>query len=68
MFKVIVRNTYDEVSAEAFKVIQEVMQKEHPVLGLATGSTPLGLYREMIRDHKENGTSYKNTVTFNSGV
>lgn len=65
MFKVIVRNTYDEVSAEAFKVIQEVMQKEHPVLGLATGSTPLGLYREMIRDHKENGTSYKNTVTFN---
>ena len=33
MFKVIVRNTYDEVSAEAFKVIQEVMQKEHPVLG-----------------------------------
>lgn len=65
MFKITIRPTYDEVSAEAFKIMQEVMRKERPVLGLATGSTPLGLYKEMIRDHQENGTSYHNTVTFN---
>ena len=35
------------------------------VLGLATGSTPIGMYREMIRDHEENGTSYRNVRTVN---
>lgn len=65
MFNIIVRDTYDEVSAEAFKPMKEVMAKEEPVLGLATGSSPVGLYKEMIKDHKENGTSYKDVVTFN---
>jgi glucosamine-6-phosphate deaminase len=35
------------------------------VLGLATGSTPIGVYRELIRMHKEDGLSFKNVVTFN---
>ncbi len=65
MFKIVVKKTYEEVSAEAFKLIKEVMTKEKPVLGLATGSSPVGLYKEMIEDHRENGTSYKNVVTFN---
>lgn len=38
---------------------------ESPVLGLATGSTPVPLYRELIRLHKEEGLSFKNVVTFN---
>ena len=62
---VIIRDTYEEVSKEAFAVMKEVLQKDKPVLGLATGSTPVGLYQEMIRDHKENGTSYKEILTFN---
>ena len=66
MFHVTVKDTYDEVSAEAFKVMKEVMYGDHtPVLGLATGSSPVGLYKEMIRDHNENGTSYKDILTFN---
>lgn len=66
MFKVIVVKDYNEMSKEAFKVMKEVVtSKESPVLGLATGSSPIGLYKEMIQDHKENGTSYKNVVTFN---
>ena len=65
MFNIIVKDTYDEVSLEAFKIMHEVMQKDSPVLGLATGSSPVGLYKYMIRDHKDNGTSYKNVVTFN---
>jgi glucosamine-6-phosphate deaminase len=32
---------------------------------LATGTTPIGLYKEMIKDHKENGTSYKGIRTVN---
>ena len=35
------------------------------VLGLATGSTPTRLYRELIRLHKEDGLSFKNVITFN---
>lgn len=38
---------------------------ETPVLGLATGSTPVGVYRELIRIHKDEGLSFKNVVTFN---
>ncbi len=35
------------------------------VLGLATGSTPLKLYTELIRLHKEKGVSFANVITFN---
>ncbi|MEX2153401.1 MAG: glucosamine-6-phosphate deaminase [Gemmatimonadaceae bacterium] len=35
------------------------------VLGLATGSTPIGVYRELVRKHKEEGLSLKHVVTFN---
>ena len=35
------------------------------VLGLATGSTPVGLYRELIRLHKEEGLDLSRVVTFN---
>ncbi len=35
------------------------------VLGLATGSTPLGIYRELIRLHREEGLDLSGVVTFN---
>ena len=35
------------------------------VLGLATGSTPVKLYKELIRWHREEGLSFRNVVTFN---
>ncbi|HEX7052060.1 MAG TPA: glucosamine-6-phosphate deaminase [Longimicrobiales bacterium] len=35
------------------------------VLGLATGSTPVGIYRELIRLHREAGLDFSNVVTFN---
>jgi glucosamine-6-phosphate deaminase len=38
---------------------------EQTVLGLATGSTPIGVYRELIRMHREEGLSFENVVTFN---
>ena len=38
---------------------------ERAVLGLATGSTPIGVYRELIRMHREEGLSFANVVTFN---
>lgn len=64
--KVIVTQNYNEMSEKAFKIVKEVVvNNKNAVLGLATGSTPLGLYAEMIKDHKENGTSYKDVKTLN---
>ncbi|HEX5580467.1 MAG TPA: glucosamine-6-phosphate deaminase, partial [Gemmatimonadaceae bacterium] len=38
---------------------------QRAVLGLATGSTPIGIYRELIRLHREEKLSFANVVTFN---
>ena len=57
---------YDQMSEEALKIILDVVKnKPDAVLGLATGSTPLGLYAKMIEDHKNNGTSYAECRTVN---
>lgn len=64
--KVIVVKDYEEMSLKAFEVMSEIVKnKPDAVLGLATGSTPIGLYKNMIKDHKENGTSYKDIRTVN---
>ena len=64
--KVIITKDYDEMSQKAFEVMSDVV-KSNPeaVIGLATGSTPIGLYKNMIKDHNENGTSYKKIKTVN---
>lgn len=40
-------------------------RRERAVLGLATGSTPTGVYEELVRLNREEGLSFKNVVTFN---
>ena len=40
-------------------------QKQPCILGLATGSSPKGLYAELVRLHKEEGLSFKNVISFN---
>ena len=37
------------------------------VLGLATGSSPIYVYKELIRMHKEEGLSFENVITFQPG-
>jgi glucosamine-6-phosphate deaminase len=49
--------------ADLIKVKQA--QKQPCILGLATGSSPKGLYAEMVRLHKEENLSFKNVVSFN---
>lgn len=53
--------------AEKIKALIEKNNSEEKktVLGLATGSTPLKMYKELIRMHKEEGLSFSNVVTFN---
>jgi len=59
IMKVIITKDYEELSAKAFEIMKGVVENNpRAVLGLATGTTPLGLYKNMINDHKQNGTSY----------
>ncbi|OAM90545.1 glucosamine-6-phosphate deaminase [Termitidicoccus mucosus] len=54
------------VAREIAALIRERQrQGRRAVLGLATGSTPLGLYAELVRMHREEGLSFANVVTFN---
>lgn len=54
------------LAAEVKELIEErARQGRNAVLGMATGSTPVPFYRELIRLHKEEGLSFKNVITFN---
>ena len=46
-------------------IVNHDRQGQRTVLGLATGSTPVGVYRELIRMHREEGLSFRQVVTFN---
>ena len=62
--KIIITKDYEELSAKAAEIMLEIVRKNpRAVLGLATGTTPLGLYANMIADHKENGTDYSGIRT-----
>lgn len=64
--RVVAVSDYEELSREAARrIIAAVRQHPASVLGLATGSTPEGTYRELVRDHQEKGTSYRRVTTFN---
>lgn len=64
--KIIVAKDYEDMSRKAFEVMSQVVRNNpQAVLGLATGTTPLGLYRLMIEDHRLNGTSYGGVKTVN---
>jgi len=63
---VIISNDYDAMSLEAASIAADrIRKKPNLVVGLATGSTPLGLYRELIRMYKEGNLSFSKVVTFN---
>lgn len=64
--KVIICENQEAASVKAAEVMLEVV-KNNPTanLGLATGSTPIRMYELMVRDHKENGTSYKDIKSYN---
>ena len=64
--KLIVAKDYEELLAKAAEIMLGVVKKNpKAVLGLATGTTPLGLYAKMIADRKEKGTDYSQIRTVN---
>ena len=65
-----VMKDHDAIAAEVAGRIAALIRRRaaegrDAVLGLATGSTPVGVYRELIRLHREEGLDFANVVTFN---
>lgn len=64
--EVVIAPTYDQMSlAAAQEVVELINEKPDAVLGMATGSTPLGLYRELARLHREQALDFSQVRTFN---
>lgn len=63
--KILIVRGYDELSKRAAEIIANAIRnKPNLVLGLATGGTPVGCYRELARIHKEEGLDFSHVVTF----
>ena len=67
---VVVEELYDDLARRVARRIADLIRARREagrpaVLGLATGSTPVGIYRELIRLHRDEGLDFSEVVTFN---
>lgn len=64
--EIIITKSYAEMSQLAGAMIErQLLRKPSSVLGLATGSTPVGLYQDLVRRHKEGGLDFSKVISFN---
>src|SRR5437762_534684 len=64
--EVIIQRDYEQMSKAAAQVVVEVLNtKPNAVLGMATGSTPLGLYQELVRLFRAELIDFSRVTTFN---
>ena len=64
--ELIITNNYEEMSQRAADIIIELLlKKPNAVLGLATGSTPIGLYKILIEKNNSKKISFKDVITYN---
>jgi len=68
--RTVIVDDHDQIGCLVARRIAEVIGTgraagKRPVLGLATGSTPIGAYRELVRMHRDEGLSFADVVTFN---
>jgi glucosamine-6-phosphate deaminase len=63
---VIVKENYDAMGKESARFVADRLRKKpNLVLGLATGSTPIALYKELVRLHRDEGLDFSKVTTFN---
>jgi glucosamine-6-phosphate deaminase len=63
---VVLKPNYEELSLEAARIVANAVRQNPELrLGLATGSTTIGVYRELVRLHGEESLDFSRVVTFN---
>ena len=65
MINIVICDTYDEMSEMAAEIVAKHISGRKCVLGLATGSTPEGMYRHLIRLYEDKQCDFSKTITFN---
>lgn len=66
VIRLIVAEDYEELSKQAARVVAEqIAQKPNSVIGFATGSTPIGMYDQLIKMHLQDGLDFSGITTFN---
>jgi glucosamine-6-phosphate deaminase len=64
--EVFVYKQYEEMSKAAAQEVVDVLNaKPNAVLGMATGSTPLGVYQELVKMHRRGEVDFSHVTTFN---
>jgi len=64
--KIIICKDYDEVSKKAASIVMKEINKNPELkIGLATGSSPIGLYNNLIESYQKNKISFKDVVSYN---
>ncbi|PID82573.1 MAG: glucosamine-6-phosphate deaminase [Clostridiales bacterium] len=64
--KICVFDNLEEISKEAFRLVfEQIKQKKNTSLGLATGSSPIGLYKLMIEAYRNNELDFSEVSTYN---
>ncbi|MCC5466197.1 glucosamine-6-phosphate deaminase [Pelosinus baikalensis] len=64
--RIVIAKDYEDMSARAARIVAgQIYLKPNTVLGMATGSTPLLMYKELIKVHKEVGLDFSEVITFN---
>lgn len=62
--EVVICTSAEEIGRHVADVYEEVLRRPDPVIGLATGSSPLLAYQELIRRHREDGLSFAGATAF----
>ena len=64
--EILIRDTPEAGAKVGTSMVRKIIQtKDKPVLGLATGETPLRMYKELIRMNQSGELSFRNCTTFN---
>lgn len=64
--RIVIAKDYEDMSGRAARIVAgQIYLKPNSVLGMATGSTPLLMYKELIRVHQEVGLDFSEIISFN---
>lgn len=64
--EIIIVDNYQKMSEiGALMIKEQIKKKADSILGLATGGTPIGMYKELIRMHIQDFLDFSNVITFN---
>lgn len=64
--RIYIADDYEQMSVKAALIVAgQITMKADSILGLCTGSTPIGMYKELVKMHQQQGLDFSQVITFN---